>query len=332
MRTRKKRPEAASRGSFAPAGRRRTLGGWLAFAEECYAQHGAALGQVATTAHDEALYLLLHTLHLPLDSAAPVLARRLTATEHAAVVTVLRRRLLDRVPAAYLTHEAWLGAHRFYVDERVIIPRSYFLEILPRLGRLLKDPAKVTRVADVGTGSGCLAILLAHRFPRAQVDAIDISAAALAVARLNVQQHDLASRVTLHRSDVFAAVPPACYDVIVCNPPYEPSALMKTMPPEFRREPRLALDGGKDGLDVIRKLIAQARDRLTKDGALLIEVGGLRAAMDAAFGRLKLRWLPTRDGTNCVCLIEARRLDIALPPLNPPSIPRLSTGNMSTNS
>ena len=308
MRTRKKQPEAAGRGSFAPAARRRTLGGWLAFAEARYAQHGAALGQVATSAHDEALYLLLRTLRLPLDSAATVLTRPLTAAEHAAVEAVLRRRLLDRVPAAYLTHEAWLGAHRFYVDERVIIPRSYFLEIIPRLGRLLKNPAGVTRAADVGTGSGCLAILLARRFPRAQVAAIDVSAAALAVARINVKQHDFADRVTLYRSDVFDAVPPGRYDVIVCNPPYEPSALMKTLSPEFRQEPRLALDGGKDGLDVIRKLIAQARDRLTGDGALLIEVGGLRAAMDAAFGRLKLRWLPTRDGTNCVCLIEARRL------------------------
>jgi len=309
MRTQKKRPEAAGRGSFASAACRQTLGGWLAFAEQLYAQHGAALGQVATSAHDEALYLLLRTLRLPLDSAATVLARRLTAAEHAAVKMVLRRRILDRrVPAAYLTHEAWLGKHRFYVDERVIIPRSYFLEIIPRLGRLLKNPAGVTRAADMGTGSGCLAILLARRFPRAQVDAIDVSATALAVARINVKQHDLADRVTPYRSDVFDAVPPGRYDVIVCNPPYEPSALMKTLPPEFRQEPRLALDGGKDGLDVIRKLIAQARDRLTGNGALLIEVGGLRAAMDAAFGRLKLRWLPTRDGANCVCLIEARRL------------------------
>ena len=305
---RKKRPEAAGRGSFAPAARRPTLGGWLAFAEARYAQHGAALGQVATSAHDEALYLLLRTLRLPLDSAATVLARRLTAAEHAVVKMVLRRRILDRVPAAYLTHEAWLGTHRFYVDKRVIIPRSYFLEILPRLGRLLKNPAGVTRAADVGTGSGCLAILLAHRFPRTRVDAIDVSAAALAVARINVRQHDLADRVTLYRSDVFDAVPPGHYDVIVGNPPYEPSALMKTLPPEFQKEPRLALDGGKDGLDVIRKLIAQARDRLTGNGVLLIEVGGLRAAMDAAFGRLKPRWLPTKDGSNCVCLLEARRL------------------------
>jgi ribosomal protein L3 glutamine methyltransferase len=237
-----------------------------------------------------------------------VLARRLTAAEDAAVERVLRHRILDRVPAAYLTHEAWLGSHHFYVDERAIIPRSYFLEILPRLGRLLNDPAGVTRTADVGTGSGCLAILLALHFPRAQVDAIDVSAAALAVARINVKQHDLAGRVTLHCSDVFEAVPPGRYDVIVCNPPYEPSALMKRLPPEFRQEPRLALDGGKDGLDVVRKLIAQARGRLTKDGALLIEVGGLRAAMDAIFARLKPRWLATCDGTNCICFIEACHL------------------------
>ena len=273
---------------------------------------GVAFGHGTDNAFDEAAWLVLWQLGLPLDSAlddaGSVAGQQATDAQRAQVAALLARRIETRKPAAYLTREAWLGGHRFYVDERVIIPRSYFLEILPRLGRLLENPAGVTRAADVGTGSGCLAILLAYRFPRAQVDAIDVSAAALAVARINVQQHDLADRVTMFRSDVFAAVPPGRYDVIVCNPPYEPSALMKTLPPEFRQEPRLALDGGKDGLDVIRKLIAQARDRLTRDGALLIEVGGLRAAMDAAFGWLKLRWLPMRDGTNCVCLIEARRL------------------------
>jgi ribosomal protein L3 glutamine methyltransferase len=293
---------------FLPAVPPRTLGGWLAFAERSYAQHRLTLGQVAATAHDEALYLLLRTLGLPLDSAAAVLARRLTAAEGSSVEARLRRRILDRVPAAYLTREAWLGGHRFFVDERVLIPRSYFLEIIPRLPRLLKNPAAVTRIADVGTGSGCLAILLARRFPRARVDAIDLAPGALAVAKINVEQHGLAGRVILHRSDIFAAVPPARYDLIVCNPPYEPSALMRTLPPEFRQEPRRALDGGRDGLDVIRPLIAQARNRLTTDGRLLIEVGGLRAAMEAAFGSLRLRWLPTRDGTDCVCLIEARRL------------------------
>jgi ribosomal protein L3 glutamine methyltransferase len=217
------------------------------------------------------------------------------------------------VPAAYLTREAFLGVHRFYVDERVIIPRSYFLEIIPQLDRWQKKTTTVARAADVCTGSGCLAILLAHRFPAAQVDAIDVSADALAVAKINVHEHRLDGRVALHRSDVFTRMPPARYEVIISNPPYEPSALMKTLSPEFRKEPRLALDGGSDGLDVIRRLIAQARDRLADNGLLLIEVGGLHREMEAAFGKLKLRWLPTQDGTNCVCLIEARRLRAASP-------------------
>jgi ribosomal protein L3 glutamine methyltransferase len=292
-------------------GRSATLDAWLAWAERQYARHGVALGQVAPGAHDEALYLLLRTLHLPLDSPAAVLSRRLTPAENTAVAAVLRRRILDRVPAAYLTREAYLGTHRFYVDERAIIPRSYFLEIIPQLDRLRRGRGPVRRAADVGTGSGCLAILLAHRYPRARVDAIDVSAAALAVARINVALHGVAPRVTLHRSDVFTAVPPARYDLIVCNPPYEPSALMKTLPPEFRREPRRALDGGPDGLAVIRRLLAQAPARLAPDGLLLLEVGGLRAAMEAAFGPLRLRWLPTQDGTDCVCAIDARQIPAA---------------------
>ena len=293
---------------------RATLGGWLDWAEREYARRGLALGQVAPSAHDEALYLLLRTLGLPLDARPEVLGRTLTPAEAAAVTAVLRRRLVDRVPAAYLTHEAFLGRHRFYVDPRAIIPRSYFLEILPRLGRLRRGRGPVRRAADVGTGSGCLAILLAHQFPQAPIDAIDVSAAALAVARRNVAEHGVAGRVALHRSDVFASVPPARYDVIVCNPPYEPSALMKTLPPEFKREPRLALDGGRDGLAVIRRLLAQAPARLAGDGLLLIEVGGLRPAMELAFSPLRFRWLPTQDGTDCVCALEARDLPAASPP------------------
>jgi ribosomal protein L3 glutamine methyltransferase len=285
-----------------------SIGDWLNFAEAEYARRGIALGQLATSPHDEALYLLLRTLGLPLDSDAGVLGRKLTTAQSAAVTRMFRSRILDRVPAAYLTHEAFLGEHSFYVDERVIIPRSYFLEIIPQLDRWMKKSTGVARAADVCTGSGCLAILLARRFPEARVDAVDLEPGALAVAKINVQRHGLAGRVELHRSDVFADVPPARYEIIVCNPPYEPSALMKTLPPEFRKEPRLALDGGRDGLEVIRRLIAQARDRLADNGVLLIEVGGLHAAMEASFGRLKLRWLPTEDGSNCVCLIEARRL------------------------
>jgi len=303
-----------------------TLGDWLGHAERLYAKTGAALGQVASHAHDEALYLLLRALGLPLDSKPRVLDRVLTPVDRAAVETVLERRLRDRIPAAYLTREAILGGRTFYVDERVIIPRSYFVEIIPHLKvgtggppvrakskgrgqvakvdlrragqRLQPDPF---RIADVCTGSGCLAILLALRFPSALVDAIDLSPPALEVAAINVAAHRLRRRVRLHKSDVFDSVPLARYDIILSNPPYEPSSRMAGLPPEFRREPRLALDGGRDGLAVIRKLLLQARDRLKPRGIVLIEVGGLRKAIDREFKSLKPRWLPTADGSNCIC-------------------------------
>jgi len=305
MAVRRKAEDDAWAGAAALA----TLGEWLRLAEGLYARSGAACGQVATNAHDEALYLLLRTLDLPLDSDASVLARHLSAGERRTVTAMLRRRLVDRVPAAYLTREAWLGEHRFYVDERVLIPRSYFLELIPGLPEV-----GAGRVADVCTGSGCLAILLALRFPRAAVEAIDLSADAIDVARINVRAYGLARRVRLRRSDVFDAVPPAAYDLIISNPPYEPAAVMAGLPAEFRREPRLALDGGRDGLDVIRKLVAQARGRLRPGGRLLIEVGGLRKAMDREFAALQPRWLRTADGANCVCEIRAERLGAAPPP------------------
>ncbi|MDF3056694.1 MAG: ribosomal protein L3P -glutamine N5-methyltransferase [Rariglobus sp.] len=303
--TTSRRVSAAKKKSARPV----TLGDWLKHAIARYKETGAALGQVATNAHDEALYLLLRTLALPLDSKPSVLKRKLTAAEVMAVENMLCRRLVKRIPAAYLTREAFLGEYRFYVDERVIIPRSYFLEIIPQqLNAWLPDPAKVKRVVDVCTGSGCLAILLAHHFPTARVDAIDLSPDALDVARINVKNHKLTRRVTLHESDVFDAVPKAKYDVILSNPPYEPSAHCKALPPEFNHEPLMALDGGKDGLDIIRKLLRQARDRLQPHGVVLIEVGGLQQAMDKEFAALDLYWMHTADGCNCVCLIQAARL------------------------
>jgi len=286
-----------------------TLGDWLAFAERLYAKEKLALGQIATTAHDEALYLLLRTLGLPLDSDAAVLAKKITAAEHTKLENVFRRRVLEHVPAAYLTREAWLGELKFYVDERVLIPRSYFLEIIPQqLDGWLPDPAKVRRVVDVCTGSGCLAIVLAKHFPSARVDAVDLSPGALEVAQINVRDHRLRSRVHLFQSDVFDAVPAAKYDVILSNPPYEPSAHCDALAPEFRREPRLALDGGGDGLDIIRKLLRQSRERLMPHGVVMIEVGGLRAAMDREFAALEPHWLHTEDGSDCVCAIGAARL------------------------
>ena len=329
-----------------------TPGDWLRWAEAEYVRADVALGQVAADAHDEALYLILHALGLPLDSEPAVLRKKLVAADRAKLAEIFRRRITDRVPAAYLTREAWLGEHRFYVDERVIIPRSYFLEIIPgELASLLPRGKKVRRAVDVCTGSGCLAILLAHQFPAAQVDACDLSADALAVAKINVCAHgfgmaegpvgpalaagparnarynrdglptsgsptkdsprartDATPRVQLFQSDVFDAVPPARYDVILSNPPYEPSAHVDGQAPEFAAEPRMAHDGGRDGLVIIRKLLKQARDRLEPHGIVVIEVGGLRTAIDREFAALKPEWLSTADGSDCVVLFRAAEL------------------------
>jgi ribosomal protein L3 glutamine methyltransferase len=286
-----------------------TLGQWLDRALKLYAKHDVALGQVATNAHDEALYLLLRTLDLPLDSQPAVLRRKLTADEAARVAEVFRRRTEEHVPAAYLTREAFLGEHRFHVDERVIIPRSYFLELLPeQIPQWLPANKPVKRAVDVCTGSGCLAILLAHQFKEAKVDAIELSADAFAVAEINIGAHGLKKRVKLFKSDVFDAVPVAKYDLILSNPPYVPTRELRGLPEEFKQEPAMALDGGKDGLDIIRKLLRQSRARLQPHGIVVLEVGGLRAAMDKAFPELDLHWLHTEDGEDCVCLVQAARL------------------------
>lgn len=286
----------------------RTLGDWLTWTEKAYQRHGLALGQIADNAHDEALFLLLRTFDLPLDSRRAVLRRVLREDEVALLKTILRRRIIDRVPAGYLAREAWLGGHRFYVDERVIIPRSYFVELIPQLDAFFSEPGRVRQAVDVCTGSGCLALLLAHHFSDAKVDAIDLSRDALAVAEENVREHQMTGRVRLYQSDVFDAVPRRRYDLILSNPPYEPTSHCDDLPPEFHHEPRLALDGGADGLEIIRKLLDQAPERLTPKGLVLIEVGGLHAAMEAAFPDLPLEWLSTADGSNCVCAIRAAAL------------------------
>jgi len=291
------------------AKRPQTLGEWLKWAERAYMRHGAALGQVASTAHDEALYLLLWTLELPLDSKPAVLRRKLTPAQAEQVEEIFRRRLEERVPAAYLTREAFLGEHRFYVDERVIIPRSYFLELLPtQIPQWLPANKPVKRAVDVCTGSGCLAILLAHQFPAARIDAIELSPDALAVAKFNIAAHHLAARIQPHHSDLFEALKPVRYDLILSNPPYVPTRELRGLPEEFTKEPPMALDGGRDGLAIIRRIFQQSRERLQPHGIVVLEVGGLRVAMERAFPELDLHWLHTEDGEDCVCVAQAARL------------------------
>lgn len=314
------RPASSPRPALAalpPTSQLATLGAWMDFAEDVYARAGLALGQITDNAHDEALYLFLRTLDWSLESGPEVLEKPLAPAQRIALREVLHARAVKRIPAAYLTKEAWLGGLRFHVDERVIIPRSYFVELIPALAELLPPGTEVKRAVDVCTGSACLAILLAAEFPRAQVDGIDLSPAALEVAALNVKAHSAAGgpgkRVKLHRSDVFDALPAPRraedgYDIILSNPPYEPSAHVDNQDPEFAAEPRMAHDGGADGLVIVRKLLRQARERIAPHGVVAVEVGGLRRAINREFAALKPEWLETEDGSNCVFVVRAARL------------------------
>jgi len=282
-----------------------TAGAWLAWAERVYEERDLALGQVADNAHDEALYLILRALNWPLDSEPEVMDRSLSELQQRKLIGWFVERIINRVPVGYLTKEAWLGPYRFYCDERVLIPRSYFVELIPELADYLPKGLVVRDAVDVCTGSGCLGILLAHQFPEARVDALDVSREALAVAKINRGDHGVEDRVMLYQSDVFDAVPVRKYDVLLSNPPYEPSAICDDLPPEFQREPRIALDGGVDGLDIVRKLLLQAPERLKPHGIVVLEVGELRAAMERVWPALEMEWLETVDGSDCVCLIRA---------------------------
>ncbi len=266
-------------------------------------------GHGSDNAFDEAAYLLLHTLKLPLDRLDPFLDARLTEQEISTLLALIERRAQDRVPVAYLTHEALLGHYRFYVDERVIVPRSFIAELIPeQFQRWIDDPEAVTSVLELCTGSGCLAIMLADVFPNAQVDAVDLSTDALEVARKNVADYELQDRVTLHHSDLYEALPARRYDLIVTNPPYVNSGSMATLPAEYRAEPQMALAGGKDGMDLVRRIVAGAKDRLTPDGVLVVEIGNEFAYAEAAFADRELTWLSTSAGDEAVFLLTADQL------------------------
>lgn len=286
-----------------------TLRDWLRFAVSRFNEAGLWFGHGSADAYDEAAYLLLHTLHLPLGRLEPFLDARLSADERNAVAMVLRRRVQERIPAAYLTHEAWLGEYRFYVDERVIVPRSYIAELLEEaLTPWIGHAEDVSRALDLCTGSGCLAIILAHAFPAARIDAADVSDGALAVAARNVADYGLAERIDLIRSDLFDALAGRSYDLIVCNPPYVTVPAMRDLPAEYRHEPALALAGGEDGLDCVRRILRQARRHLTPSGILLVEIGHNRCEVENAFPRLPFTWLSTRSSEGTVFLLHADAL------------------------
>jgi ribosomal protein L3 glutamine methyltransferase len=266
-------------------------------------------GHGSAEALDEAAYLILHTLKLPLDKLDPFLDARLLPDEVVQVLAVIERRATERVPAAYITNEAWLGTYAFYVDERVIVPRSFIAELIPQqFSPWIEDPYAVENVLELCTGSGCLAIMMADAFPNSVVDAVDISPDAIAVAETNIRGYSLEGRVNPIQSDLYQNVPFKKYDMIITNPPYVNSDSMSKLPVEYLKEPQIALDGGSDGMDLVRKIIAGAAERLTPNGILMVEIGNERDYAEAAFGHLGLTWLTTSAGDDMVFLLTAEQL------------------------
>ena len=262
----------------------------------------------------EAAFVVCEALHLPPDRFDIFAGARVTDSEHEMILDLVETRIATRKPAAYVLQKAYLRGLPFYVDERVIVPRSYLAEILDgelfggEGSSLIEDPFAVGRVLDLCTGSGCLAVLAALRFPNAVVDAVDISADALSVAARNAADHGLEDRIALRQGDLFDAVGDARYDLIISNPPYVDAAGIAALPPECRHEPRLALDGGPDGIAIIRRIIDNAGNHLTADAGLLCEIGRDRRILEEAYPGTSFLWLDTEESTSEVFWLDANQL------------------------
>jgi ribosomal protein L3 glutamine methyltransferase len=286
-----------------------TLHDLLRYAITAMGRAEVAHGHGFPDASAEAGYLLAWYFKLPYDAVGEHLGARATRQERAAFVRLLERRVSERVPAPYLTGEAWLGEYRFRVDPRVLIPRSFIASLLLEgLAPWVPEPEGIARALDLCTGSGCLAILLAHAFPDARVDGADLSGDALDVAATNVADHGLEDRLRLVQSDVFSGLGDARYDLIVSNPPYVNAPSMAALPPEYRHEPEVALAAGDDGLDIVHRILAGARKHLEAGGVLVVEIGHNRAALEEAYPALPFTWLSTHAGDDFVFLLTRDQL------------------------
>ena len=286
-----------------------TVRDWLRFGVSSFTRAGLVYGHGTQRALDEAAYLILHTLDLPIDQLDPWLDARLTLRERGLIRDIFEKRVATRKPAPYLTGEAWIQGHRFHVDERVIVPRSFIGELMADgLGDILGEPESIGSVLDLCTGSGCLAILAALQFPNAVIDAADISADALAVAHRNVSDYGLSTRINLVESDLFAGLGNRRYDLIICNPPYVTSEAVAAFPPEYQAEPELAHAGGADGLDLVHVILDQAGERLSGDGVLIMEIGMGQDALVEAYPDLPFLWLDTETSSGEVFALNAEDL------------------------
>jgi ribosomal protein L3 glutamine methyltransferase len=282
---------------------------FVRYAATRFAEANVAFGQGTFDAFEEAIFLVGQALGLPIDGIDPFLPARTTSAESRRIFTLIEERIRLRIPAAYLLNCAYLQGLQFYIDKRVIVPRSYLAELLHselfRSEQPIVDANAATRVLELCTGSGCLAVLACHTFPNAHVDAVDISDKALEVAAINVAKHDLQDRISLLRGDLFAPIGEGVYDIIIANPPYVTAKAVKELPAEYAHEPRLALAGGTDGMDIVRRILAEAGAHLNEGGGLLCEIGRGRAVLERDYPATDFLWLDTAESSGEVFWLPA---------------------------
>lgn len=285
-----------------------TAGDWIHWVEQRFQESGLCFGHGTDNAWDEAVHLVLHVLHLPLNSDKSVLSESVTSAAANAISKLAEARIETRKPLPYLIHEAWFAGLPFYVDERVIVPRSPFAEWLENHFNPWLDADSVTQVLDIGTGSGCMAIVAALAFPEAHIDAVDIDPNALEVAVINVNNYDLKNRITLYRSDCFVSLPAKQYDLIMSNPPYVSAQEMQTLPAEYLCEPPAALEANDEGLAIVLQILRGARAFLSENGILVIELGNTATTLQSRYPQVPFVWLEQERGGHGLLLITAKEL------------------------